>query len=70
LNSEVYSPNKDLTIIHYIKCRRNGSHHKNGRRIPNKHMNGKFHNTRSVEKPRKRWRTSYRGKHYKETSWG
>jgi len=35
-------------------------------------MNGKFHNTRSVEKPRKIWRTSYRGKHYKNTrvEWG
>lgn len=71
MNSEICSLNKDLTITDYIKCRKNGSHRKNGRRIPKK-MNGKFHNTRSVEKPRKIWRTSYRGKHYKNTrvEWG
>jgi protein-arginine kinase activator protein McsA len=34
LNSEIYSLNKDPTIMDYIKSRRNGSHHKNGRRIP------------------------------------
>jgi hypothetical protein len=55
LNSEMYSLNKDLTIVDYIKCRRNGSHQKNGRRIPKKNMNWKFHNTRSVENPKKRW---------------
>jgi len=70
LNSEIYCLNKDLTITDYIKRRRNGSHHKNGRRIPKKKMNRKFHNTRSVEKPRKIWKTSYRGEHYKKTSWG
>jgi hypothetical protein len=37
LNSEIYSLNKDLTIVDYIKCRRNGSHHKNGRRVKKKH---------------------------------
>jgi hypothetical protein len=33
-----------------------GSHHKNGRRKdPKKILNGKFHNERSVGKPRTRW---------------
>jgi hypothetical protein len=57
LNSEIYILYKDLTIVAYIKCRRNGSRHKNERRIPQKEMG---------RKTKKKWRTSYRGKHYKQ----
>jgi hypothetical protein len=33
-----------------------GSHHKNGRRNdPKNIINGKFHNTKTVERPRTRW---------------
>jgi len=54
----------------YIKCRRNGSHHKNGRRAQKKDE-WEIPQIRSVEKPRKNG--GHRrggGEHYKKTSGG
>jgi len=58
-NSEIYNLYKDLNIVDNIKIRRPGwaGHiiRKEDDRIPKKVLNGKFHNTRPVVKPRTRW---------------
>jgi hypothetical protein len=58
-NNELYSLYNDLNIMEDIKIRRLGwaGHIKRmeEERIPKKLLNGKFHNTRPVGRPRTRW---------------
>jgi len=58
-NSEIYNLYKDLNIVDNIKIRRPGwaGHiiRKEDNRIPKKVLNGKFHYTSPVVKPRTRW---------------
>jgi len=53
LNTEIYTLNKDLTIMDYIKWRRNGSHNKNGRRIPKKEDEWEIPQHKITRKPKK-----------------
>jgi hypothetical protein len=62
-----------LILYYNQKTRVGGSHHKNGRSMPKKKiLNRKFHNTRSVGKPRTRWdnvvQTNPRNTRLEETS--
>jgi DNA-binding PucR family transcriptional regulator len=58
-NNELYRLYNDLNIVEDIKIRRLGwaGHiiRMEEGRIPKKVLNGKFHNTRPVERPRIRW---------------
>jgi hypothetical protein len=63
-NNELYRLYNDLNIVEDIKIRRLGwaGHiiRMEEERIPKKVLNGKFHNTRAVGRPRIRWEDAVR----------